>query len=171
MLILTDYGRPYILDSLTAPVLVKYNWVFHAPTTDFMLQPITYLEETSGAAIKLRVNNSEFWVPATWSILVTETETYQIDTVGVQSCASVNHLAFAFSPEEMKLRTLEIMVVDYCDSMALVHPMINKGTALVIPVGPVQANMTKQIQTSIVAGPHDLAKHLTNKVVGDVFSW
>lgn len=171
MLILPDYGRPYQIDSLTAPVVVKHNWIFHGPTTDFMLSPITYLEETTGAVIKVRINNSEFWVPATWQILVTDRETYQIDTVALQSCASIKHLAFSFSPDEMKLRTLDVMVVDYAESMALVHPMINKGTALVHPVGPSPVSMGKTIQLSVAIGPHDLYKHLTNKVIGDIFSW
>ena len=111
-------------------------------------------------------------MPATWNILVTERETYQIDTVGIQSCATTKHLAFSFSPDEMKLRTLDIMVIDYADNMALVHPMITKGTALVHPVGPAPVtNMTKPIQLSVVIGPHDLYKYLTNKVIGDIFNW
>lgn len=170
MLILPDYNKPYILDSLTAPVVVKHHWIFHAPLTDFTLSPITYLEETTSAAIKVRINNSEFWVPATWNILVTERETYQLDTVSIQSCASTKHLAFNFSPDEMKLRTLDVMVIDYVDSMSLVHPMINKGTALVHPVGPSPQGWGKQFQLSVVIGPHDLYKYLQNKVIGDIFS-
>lgn len=170
--ILPEYNKPYLIDSLTAPVVVKHNWIFNAALTDFMLAPITYLEETTGAVIKVRINNSEFWVPATWNILVTERETYQIDTVAIKACASTEHLAFSFSPDEMKLRTLEVMVIDYADSMALVHPMINKGTALVHPVGPTPIlNNGKPIQLSVVIGPHDLYKHLANKVIGDIFSY
>lgn len=171
MLVLPDYGKPYMIDSLTAPVVIKHNWIFHGPTTDFMMSPITYLEETTGAVVKVRINNSEFWVPATWFILVTDRETYQIDTVGIQSCASTKHIAFSFSPDEMKLRTLDIMVVDYAEEMALVHPMISKGTALVCPVGPTPQGIGKPLQLSVVIGPHDLYKHLTNKVIGDIFSW
>jgi len=171
MLILPDYGRPYVIDSLTAPVVVKHNWVFNAPATDFMLAPILYLEETTGAAIKIRVNNSEFWVPSTWQILVTDRETYQIDTVTIQSCASTKHIAFSFSPDEMKLRTLDITILDYAEEMSLVHPAINKGTALVHPVGPSPKGIGKEHQLSVVIGPHDLYKHLTDKVIGDIFSW
>ena len=170
MLVLADYGKPYLIDSLTAPVVIKHHWVFNGPMCDFMLQPITYLEETTGAAIKVRINNTEFWVPATWNILVTDRETYQLDTVGIQQCAGVQHIAFSFSPDEMKLRTLDIMVLDYAEHMSLVHPMINKGTALVHPVGPAMLNIKKQINISVAIGPHDLAKHLTNKVIGDIFS-
>ena len=172
MQILPEYNKPYLIDSLTAPVVVKHNWIFNAALTDFMLAPITYLEETTGAVIKVRINNTEFWMPATWNILVTERETYQIDTVGIQSCATTKHLAFSFSPDEMKLRTLDIMVIDYADNMSLVHPMITKGTALVHPVGPAPVtNMAKPIQLSVVIGPHDLYKYLTNKVIGDIFNW
>lgn len=171
MLVLPDYGKPYMIDSLTAPVVIKHNWIFHGPTTDFMLSPITYLEETTGAAVKVRINNSEFWIPATWLILVTDRETFQIDTVSIQSCASTKHIAFSFSPDEMKLRTLDIMIVDYAEEMSLVHPMINKGTALVCPVGPTTQGVGKPLQLSVVIGPHDLYKHLTDKVVGDIFSW
>jgi hypothetical protein len=171
MLVLPDYGKPYIIDSLTAPVVIKHNWIFNAPACDFMLSPITYLEETTGAVVKVRINNSEFWVPATWNILVTDRETYQLDTVAIQSCASTKHIAFSFSPDEMKLRTLDVMVVDYAEDMALVHPMISKGTALVHPVGPTVHGIGKQLQLSVVIGPHDLYKHLQNKVIGDVFSF
>jgi hypothetical protein len=169
MLVLPEYNRPYLIDSLTAPVVIKYNWIFSAPMCDFTLAPITYLEETSGAVVKVRINNSEFWVPATWNILVTDRETYQLDTVSIQSCASTKHIAFVFAPDEMKLRTLDIMVTDYAEHMALVHPMINKGTALVHPVGPASQAWGKQLQLSVVIGPHDLYKYLQNKVVGDVF--
>ena len=170
MLLLTDFGKIYSIDTLTDPVVVKYNWVFNGPQLDFFTSPLLYLEETTGAALKIRVNGSEFWVPATWYILVTDRETYQIDTVTIQSCATNNHLAFNFTPEELRLRTLDITVIDYSDHMALVHPMIAKGTALVHPVGPTNAS-GKEIQLSIVIGPHDLYKYMNSKVVGDIFSW
>jgi hypothetical protein len=172
MLILPDYGHPYLISSLTAPIIIKYHWIFNAQLCDFVLSPITYLEETTGAAVKIRVNNSEFWVPASWNILVTETETYQLDTVSIQSCASVKHMAYAFSTEEMKLRTLDVMVLDVCENMSLVHPMIAKATGLVLPVGPLSTLANgKTVNLSIVAGPHDLYKHIGKKVVGDLMSW
>ncbi len=177
MQVLPDYSKPYIIDSLTAPVVIKHNWIFNAPACDFMLNPITYLEETTGGAFKVRINGTEFWMPATWFILVTDTETYQIDTVSIQSCASKKHLAFSFSPDEMNLRTLDVMILDACDPdkgaepMSFVHPMISKATALVHPVGPSNARFGKTHQLSVVVGPHDLYKYLTNKVVGDIFSY
>lgn len=170
MLLLPDYNRPYLIDSLTSPVVVKHNWIFSGPMCDFTLAPITYLEETTGGGLKLRINNYDFWVPASWNVLVTDNETYQLDTVSIQSCATVKHLAFSFSPTEMKLRTLDISVIDSTDNISLVHPMINKGTMLVHPVGPAIGNNKTDLLLSVVIGPHDLYKYLSNKVVGDVFS-
>lgn len=179
MLILPDYNKAYIVDSLTAPIVVKHHWIFHAPTVDFKLAPITYLEETSGPAAKVRINNFDFWVPTSWNILVTDRETFSLDTVSIQSCASAKHIAFSFSPDEMNLRTLDISVVDFCDNKKVVYPMINKGTGLVHPVGQPPAvysglpadSTAARAPLSVVIGPHDLYKHLNNKVVGDVFSW
>ena len=194
MLVLPDYSKPYIIDSLTAPVVIKHNWVFNAIACDFMLNAITYLEETTGAAVKVRINGSEFWMPATWYILVTDRETYQIDTVSIQACAATQHIAFSFSPDESNLRTLDVMVLDMVESMSLVHPMISKGTALVHPVGPAESRFiaerrkvangseietqmrvstpsVKETHLSVVIGPHDLYKYLTNKVVGDIFAY
>jgi hypothetical protein len=160
-----------MLDSLTAPVVIKHNWIFSGPFCDFMLSPIQYLEETTGAVIKVRINGSEFWIPATWFIMVTDVETCLIDTVSIQACATNKHVAFSFSPDESNLRVLDVMILDYEESMALVHPMISKGTALVHPVGPSPPLHGKTHQLSVVIGPHDLYKYLTNKVIGDVFSW
>ena len=167
MQVLADFGKSYVIESLTSPVAIRYHWIFNAQLTDFLLQQITYLEETTGAAVKLRVNGTEFWVPSTWHILVTDRDTYQLDTVSVQACSSSKHIAFVFAPDEMNLRTLDIEVIDYIDDISLVHPMINKGQALVHPVGPGQG-VGKTLQLSVVIGPHDLYKHLSNKVVGDI---
>jgi hypothetical protein len=49
--------------------------------------------------------------------------------------------------------------------------MIVKGTALVHPVGPSPQGYGKQLQLSVVIGPHDLHKHLAGKVIGDIFSY
>lgn len=170
MLVLPEFRRPYVIDSLTTPIVIKHNWIFSGPMLDFTLAPIQYLEETSGGVYKVRINNFEFWMPATWNILVTDTDTYQLDTVCVQECAKTKYLAFSFSPDEMRLRTLDITVIDAAESMALVHPMITKGTALVHPVGPSPQGIGKNHQLSIVIGPHDLYKYLANKVIGDIFS-
>ena len=169
MLILPEFNRPYVISSLYSPMVAKFNWVFNAELCDFMLNPIVYLEETSGTAYKIRVNGSEFWVPANWSFLATDLDTYQLDTIPFEACAKAKHVAFAFLPNENKLRTFDIEVIDYSTDISVVHPMINKGTAMVHPVGPVLSN-NKELHASIVIGPYDLNKFMGVKTVGDVFS-
>lgn len=169
MLILPEFNRPYLIDSLDTPMVAKFSWVFNAEMCDFLLNPIVYLEETSGPAYKIRVNGSEIWVPDSWSFLATDFDTYQLDTIPFEACAKSKHIAFAFLPNENKLRTFDIEIVDYISYTSVVHPMINKGTAMVHPVGPVRAH-DKELHASIVIGPYDLNKFMGVKTVGDVFS-
>jgi hypothetical protein len=174
MLILPDYSRPYLIDSLTSPIVVKHHWVFSGPQADFMLSPITYLEETTGEALKVRVNSSEFWIPKSWNVLVTDSDTAKVDTVPIKSFATVKHTAFAFSSNETRLRTLEIEIVDetpFGKLMSLVHPMITKGTMLVHPVGPIALLDGKETHLCVVVGPHDLYKHLAELSIGDIITW
>lgn len=172
MQLLTDYNRPFILDNLTTPMVIKYNWVFTGVDTDFKLSPISYLEETTGAALKLQINGARFWVPATWHILIADSDTCQVDTINVAACANTNYTAYSFCPDETKMRVLDISVVGYVNNIALVHPMISKGSMLVHPVGPFTTyNRQSELQLSVVIGPHDLHKHLNGKTVGDIMSW
>ena len=114
---------------------------------------------------------------------MTDVDTYQLDTVNIQSCANIKHSAFAFSPKEMKLKTLSVYIVDYAENASVVHPMIHKMTALVHPVGPELGPLSAELsgsaqspasasppQLSVVIGPNDLYKQLSNRVVGDLFS-
>jgi hypothetical protein len=174
MLILPDYSKPYLIDSLTAPIIVKYHWIFSGPQADFMLSPITYLEETTGEALKVRINDSEFWIPKSWNILVTDKDTAKVDTVPIKSCATVKHSIFAFSTNETRLRTLDAEIIDetpYDTRMSLVHPMITKGTMLVHPVGPAFIQNSKDTHLCVVIGPHDLYKYLSDLSIGDLITW
>lgn len=174
MLVLPDFNKPYIIDSLTAPIVIKYNWIFNGPAMDFMLSKISYLEETIGPAVKVRINATEFWMPATWFILVTDEDTFQVDTVNIQDCAKRKYAALNFSPTDQNARLLDITVIDAVgeDSpMTFAHPMINKATALIHPVGPSEPRHGRVHQLNVVIGPHDLYKHIAGKVVGDLLSY
>lgn len=168
MLCLPDFNRPYLIESLTSPILIKHCWMFSGPLCDFLLSPLQYLEETTGPAYKVRSNNFDFWIPSSWSVLATDRETYQLDTVDMQACATVVHEAVCFVPEEMKLTTSKIHIIDYVDEINIVHPMISRGMSLVHPIGPNLNN--PKVHLSIVIGPNDLYKNLEGKLVGDLFS-
>lgn len=168
MLFLPETNKPFILESVYTPMVFKYCWMFNASLCDFQLQPINYLEETTGPAVLARINNFEFWIPKNWHILVTERETYQIDTVCITQCAAVPHEVFFFCPTETKLLSGTISIIDECSKIQVVHPMINKGTALIHPVGSSSIRVGQEKHLAVIIGPHDMAKSLTGKVVGDL---
>lgn len=167
MLILTEYNKNYIIESLTGPVVPKFCWTFSGPMLDFMLSPITYLEETTGPTKTIEINGFRFEMPAGWNILITERETFQLDTVPIASCSSQHTLAFVMSPTNYMLRMAEVKVVDYCEEKSLVHPLIAKGTGLCHPAGCIK-NGDTEIDLAVVITPHDLYKHIAGKAVGDI---
>lgn len=177
MLVLPEYSKPYIIDTVHDPVVIKHNWMFSGPALDFMLTPISYLEETTAyISVKLRVNGTELWVPESWFVLIVDHETLQVDTVAMEDLAKRRYSAFSFSPSEANLRTLDLEIIDSSGRDAqpkvFAHPQIPKGMALVHPVGPSAPTRSGQVhQLCFVIGPHDLYKFLSGKVVGDILSY
>ena len=167
MLFLSDLNKPYIVDSLNQPMVIKHHWVFSAHMLDFTINNISYLEESTGPAIKLKINDFGFFVPSSWSVLVVDNDTYQIDTIPVTSCSNAKYHAFVMSPVDSKMRMLEISVDDFAPKMSLIHPMIQRATALCHPIGTVNYR-GNDTDVCIVVGPYDLHKWLNNKTIGDI---
>ena len=143
------------------------NWIFSAHLLDFKLAPISYLEESSGPVVKLVVNDMPFYIPASWNILIVDSETYQVDTVPVTACSNAECFAFGMSPTDSKLRKFKVTIEDFEPKMSLVHPMIQRATALCHPVGTVKDRQS-ETDVCIVVGPFDLHKWLNNKTIGDI---
>ena len=59
-----------MIENLLSPVVPKHYWIFSGQMQDFMLAPISYLEETSGPSLTIEVDGFRFNVPAHWNILV-----------------------------------------------------------------------------------------------------
>jgi hypothetical protein len=167
MHILSEVTRPYIIDSITAPMGVTHFWTFSGHMMDFKLEPLEYLEETTGASIRIRVQNLEIDLPASWSLIAVDRETYTIDTIPVTACATFEHDILLFSPNDSKLVTTKLSVVDFEEKRSCIHPMIPKGSAMIHPTGPEMSN-GKQIFYGIVCGPHDLYRYVGGKTVGDI---
>ena len=167
MVILPDYGRPYIIDDLSAPMIVTHHWLFSGSLQDFVLGPISYLEETTGPAIRLMIEGYQFDVPAAWNILVTDNDTYMVDTVNVAKCAGNPFYAFIMTPNDTKVRTAEITIIDYIEHASLIHPLISKGHMMCHPVGP-QVYNGKTSELCCLIGPHDLQRHFSNITIGDI---
>ncbi len=168
MLIYPDWNRPLILDSLNSPIVAQYFWAFSGSMQDYVLSPLTYLEETTGPAIRLSVNELEFDVPISWFIMISDPNTYQIDTIPVSSCVNTQCHAIAMSPDDSRYRLLPIQVIDYIDNCSCVHPMIQKGYGMQHPAG-IHMLYEKQVGLTITMGPHDLYKYVSNLAVGDIF--
>ena len=167
MEILSEVSRAYILESITAPIGVSHFWSFNSHMMDFKLEELQYLEETTGHSVKLRIQNLDIILPASWYIMAVDKETYTIDSIPVTSSAAFDHNLLLFSPDDSKLVTTTATIVDYFPKEACVHPAIPKGAAMVQPTG-METLHGKSIFYGIVCGPHDLHRWIGGKTVGDI---
>jgi hypothetical protein len=167
MHILNEINRPYIIDSLTAPIPLRYHWIFNAQAMDFMLAEITYLEETKGPTITLVVEGTEVKVPGAWNVLIVDMETDTIDVVPATACTAFEHHAFVFSTNDGKLITAPIRAVNWEADGVCTYPAVNKATALVHAISP-GVSHGKTVPRGIVIGPNELHRYISRCTVGDI---
>lgn len=134
---------------------------------DFKLEEMQYLEETTGHTLKLRVQNLEILIPASWYVMAVDKETYTIDSIPITSSAAFDHDLLLFSPDDSKLATTTASIADYTSKSSCIHPAVPKGSAMVHPTG-VELFHGKSIFYGIVCGPHDLHRWIGGKTVGDI---
>jgi len=169
MQILSEVNRPYMIDSFTAPMGVSHFWTLSGHALDFKLEPATYLEEIVGQTIRIRVQNLDIDLPASWNILIVDKETSTIDMVPIAHCASFDQDVFLFSPEDGKLKTGKAKVIEYKKKAPCIAPEIPKGSAMVHPTGP-ELIHGRSVFYGIVVGPHDLYRWIGGKAVGDILT-
>ena len=169
MIILNEINRPYIVDSLTAPIVLRHHWIFNGQQLDFGLNEIQYLEETTGPTVTLQIEDSEVRVPGAWNVLIVDRETYTVDAVPVTACASFEHLAFVFSPEDGKLITAPIRVLNWEPKGVCIYPAVDKANALVHAISPGVLH-GKTVPRGVVVGPSDLWRYIGGKTVGDLLN-
>ena len=169
MQILSEVSRPYIIDSLTAPIGVSHFWSFSGHLMDFKLEELSYLEETIGPTVRIRVQNLEIDLPTSWVVLAVDRETYSVDCIPIASCATFEHDIMLFSPNDGKLVTTRLNVVDFNPKASVYHPMVPKGSAMIHPTGP-ELSHGKSIFYGIVTGPHDLHRWIGGCAVGDILT-
>jgi hypothetical protein len=165
--ILSEVNRPYIIDSFTAPLGVSHFWTLSGHMMDFKLEEMQYLEEIVGQTIRIRVQNLDIDLPASWSILIVDKETYTIDMVPIAQLASFDQDVLLFSPDDSKLKTGKAMVIDYREKAVCIAPEIPKGSAMIHPTGP-ELSHGRSIFYGIVVGGHDLYRYIGGKTVGDI---
>lgn len=167
MQLISEANRPYIIENLTAPIGISHFWAFSSHMMDFKLEPLEYIEETTGPTVRVRIQNLDFDLPASWHLVAVDLETYTVDSVPVTAAASFNHNLLLFSPEDGKLVTTTATVIDYLKKGTCVHPAIPKGSAMVHPTGP-ELFHGRNIFYGILAGPHDLHRWIGGCTVGDI---
>lgn len=160
MLILPDYCFPYIIDNVNGPVIPKHCWFYDAEVNDFLLRPIRLLEETTGWTVEVSINGSIFLVPASWNLLVVDTETKLIDTVQIAKCSSNSYQAFLMNPEEGSYKLAPVILRDLFNKKSCVHVMIPRMHMLVHPVGPILTNRREEKIYSCLLSPQDLGKNM-----------
>lgn len=167
MLFLADYGFPFIIDSVTGPVVPKHCWYYDSELNDFLLRPIRLLEETTGPTVTVEINGFTFHAPASWNLLVVDEETKLVDTVMVSQCSSSNYKAFMMHPEESSYGLSSIILKDLSMKESCVHPMIPRMHALLHPVGP---HGKSDRAYSCLLSPQDLGKHMIGMTAMEVLT-
>ena len=134
-----------------------------------MLSEITYLEETVGPTVTMVVDGAEVKIPGAWNVLIVDRETYTVDVVPVTACAAFEHQAFVFSPDDGKLITAPISVVNWEPSGTCIYPAVEKASALVHAITP-GISHGKITPRGVIITPYDLWRYIGGCTVGDILN-
>ena len=160
MLIFDDHNHPIILDNINGPTVTEYVWVLDLSVMDFMLSPLTMLEESHCPSMQIRINGFEFVLPATWNILVCDRETSQLDVVELSEAAGREFTALLHGPTSRQPSLATIAVTNYYVDRKNVGPSLSKHQMLMHPVGP---------DVGVYVGPSDVFnKYLKKMLIGDL---
>lgn len=168
MQILTEYNAPYIISSVSAPVVPKFNWIFSGEMQDFKLEKITYLEETTGSAIEVMINQFRFIIPASWHIMICDDETSIVDTIPIANCSTSDFDALLMCSTSSTPVRDKIRVLDLHLNQSLAHVSIMKGTMLCHPIGPINDNRPNDIYNCMI-GPYDIHKYISDVSITSLF--
>lgn len=168
MLILPEYQKPYLIETSYSPVIPKYFWAFSGSMLDYTILPIAYLEETIGSVINISINGFEFVIPYTWFIMISDPDTLKLDYIPIIDCATTLSYALTMTPIDSKFRLASIEIKDVVENVSLVHPMLQKNTALCHPIAEIETDLKVKTIQNVIIGPHDLYKQIHEKSYGDL---
>ena len=166
---LPDYGFPYSIDDVSGPISPKHCWFYDVEHNDFMLKPIRFLDETTGATVRVRINNTDFNVPASWNLLVVDEETKMVDTVQITQCNTSNYLAFMMHPDESDVALSPITLLDLYMKESCSHVMIPRMSMILHPVGTLKnRRKNTELSYSCLLSPYDLGKYMIGMTAMEV---
>jgi len=119
------------------------------------------LEETIGPTVKVRINAFDFFVPASWYILVADEDTKQVDTVPITQCSSSSFKAFMMHPQLNRYELSSIQLLDLDLQGVVVHLLIPRMTMICHPVGPTTSS--KDLSMCVLIGAQDIGRHMGDK--------
>lgn len=166
MLILTEYGRPYILESRTGPVIPKEFWSLDSAIQDLVLTPLVRLLESTGPVIDFEIDGYGFSVPGSWFILVTDPETNTLDTVPAYSCHFHHYHAFLLQEDCQAIDAKPIVPVNFDTNRPYISPTIDKSAFVGHPVGSCPAS--KKFSLAFIS-PLDVINRQDYEMIGPEF--
>lgn len=168
ILILPDYNHPYLIDDVSGPVVPKFSWFYDVSLNDFVLRPITLLEETLGPIVTVNINNSKFNVPASWNLLIVDEETKMVDTVPISQCSSSSYNALLMHPDTHDYHTSPVILLDLSLKEICTYAMIPRMHMMLHPCGKLSASNFSRNSKKVdldyccLLTPQDLGKHMIN---------
>jgi hypothetical protein len=161
MLLVDEYYKSMILDSVSTPLPIDYYWVLDLSIKDFTLTPLLILEEIISKTHTIEINGFAFKLPSPWHILVYDEDTMEIDMACVgENLAGNNFTAMVTGPKTSNVKPGKIRVVDYSPEDISYAPSLGKHQMLCHPISP---------NEWINVSPSDIYnRYIKNCIVGDL---
>jgi hypothetical protein len=160
MIIFDEHNSPVILNSITGPTLVDYMWILDLAILDFTLAPLVMLEELVCPGIQICVRGFEFTLPASWSILVYDPDTSQLDVVQLCDTGGREFTACVFGPNKASPVPSTIVATKYYPQFTHIGPSLNKHQMIGAAVSP---------DEFVLVSPSDgFNKYLKDLTIGDL---
>lgn len=152
------------LPDIYTPIASEYMWTLNCDILDFTLSPIQMLEEIFCPALEIRApSGGKFILPASWSLLICDRDTAQLDTITLAESAGKEFVAFTYGPKATHPSFTKLSVVNYLPAHTLASPCLQKMQMLCHPVSESEW---------ICVSPSDpYNKYLKDKIIGDLISY
>ena len=160
MLIFDEHEKIISLNSLEMEMPKTYFWALNLDIKDYVLNPLTMLEEITGPALELTFGNNSFYLPTSWNILVVDDETSRLDLVEISELTSAKQTVFVYGNKSAMVQLVQPRITDFSQQQTIIAPGINKTHML---CHPIDTNHWINIAPSDTYN-----KYFRNAVLGDI---
>lgn len=145
---------------ITAPVRSEFFWVLDLSIMDYTLAPLAVLEEVSCPTFEVEVGGVEVSLPASWNMLIYDSETGDVDLIPLCEMTGRSFTALGFGPNRALAKPLSVRIMDYRPYAKNVGPSLNKHQMLCYPIND---------DTWFTVSAADVySKYLKNISLGDI---